>query len=71
MTLTEELTDLARQREAAEVMRLSVGEMLQAKAVEARLAGWSAQKIATTVGVSKRTVQVWTDPVMHDIWQPS
>ena len=71
MTLTEELSELALKREQAEVVRLSVGEMLQAKAVEARLAGWSAQKIATTVGVSKRTIQVWTDSVMQEIWQPS
>lgn len=27
----------------------------------ARQAGWSAQRIATLVGVSKRTIQVWTD----------
>jgi hypothetical protein len=27
----------------------------------ARQAGWSAQRIATVVGVSKRTIQVWTD----------
>lgn len=71
MTLTEELTELSKRRQQVEVMRLSVDEMLHAKAVEARLAGWSAQKIATTVGVSKRTIQVWTDHVMRDIWQPS
>ena len=27
----------------------------------ARKAGWSAQRIASMVGVSKRTIQVWTD----------
>lgn len=27
----------------------------------ARQAGWSAQRIASLVGVSKRTIQVWTD----------
>jgi hypothetical protein len=27
----------------------------------ARQAGWSAQRIATLIGVSKRTIQVWTD----------
>lgn len=29
----------------------------------ARKAGWSAQKIASQVGVTKRTIQVWTDHV--------
>jgi len=27
----------------------------------ARKAGWSAQKIASQIGVTKRTIQVWTD----------
>lgn len=71
MTLTEELAELGVRRDAVEVAKLAVVEMLRAKAVEARLAGWSAEKIAKTVGVSKRTVQVWTDDALQIVWQPS
>ena len=71
MTLTQELEQLRKEREAVEIAKDAVVEMLKAKAVEARLAGWSAQKIARTIGVSKRTVQVWTDSTLDEIWQPS
>jgi len=53
--------------ERAEIFNIYCQSANEAKArlVEgskvAREAGWSAQRIATAVGVSKRTIQVWTD----------
>jgi hypothetical protein len=61
MQLEHRLEDLARQREQAEVQRMAVTELLKVAAQEARKEGWSAQRIANTIGVAKRTVQLWTD----------
>ena len=59
--LENKLLDLARQREQAEVTKMAVTEQLKVEAQRARAEGWSAQKIAETIGVAKRTVQLWTD----------
>jgi hypothetical protein len=54
----------------AEISKIHCQALTDAKAElaeTARLArqrGWSAQRIATLVGVSKRTIQVWTDHEM-------
>jgi len=61
MHLENRLEDLARQREQAEVQRMAVTELLKVAAQDARAEGWSAQRIANTIGVAKRTVQLWTD----------
>lgn len=62
MTIENELDRLAAKREQIEVLRMEVMEMLRTKSIEARRKGWSAQRIANQIGVSKRTIQVWTDP---------
>lgn len=59
--IDQELKDLATQREQIMAQQLAVTEMLRAKSIEARNQGWSAQRIAELIGVSKRTIQVWTD----------
>lgn len=59
--LEKRLMDLAAKREQIEVDRMAVTEMLKVAAKDARSDGWSAQKIADTIGVAKRTVQLWTD----------
>lgn len=59
--LEKRLEDLAGKREQIEVERMANQELLIAAARQARSEGWSAQRIAHTVGVAKRTVQLWTD----------
>lgn len=59
--LEQRLMDLATKREQIEVDRMAVTEMLKVAAKDARNDGWSAQKIADTIGVAKRTIQLWTD----------
>jgi len=59
--LETELERLAARRDQTDAERIAITEMLRTKSIEARQAGWSANRIAETVGVSKRTIQVWTD----------
>lgn len=63
--LPEELDDklrrLAWQRNAVETERDMITDELKAAARDARSRGYSAQRIANTVGVAKRTIQLWTD----------
>lgn len=61
--IENELDRLAAKREQIMAEQLAITEMLRSKSIEARRQGWSAQKIAEQIGVSKRTIQVWTDSV--------
>ena len=59
--LENQLLGLAANRDQLDAQRITINEMLRTKAIEARQAGWSANRIAELVGVSKRTIQLWTD----------
>lgn len=61
--IDNELDRLAAKREQLMVEQMAVTELLRVKSIEARKQGWSAQRIANHIGVSKRTIQVWTDNV--------
>lgn len=59
--IENELERLAAKRDQIEVERMANTEHLRSASIDARKQGWSAQRIASVIGVSKRTIQVWTD----------
>lgn len=61
LDLDSRLRELAHFRHAIEAERAMIMDELKAAAREARERGYSAQRIAKTVGVAKRTIQLWTD----------
>jgi len=61
LELDDKLRELARVRNAIAVEHAMATDDLKAVARDARAQGYSAQRIATTIGVAKRTIQLWTD----------
>lgn len=59
--MEEQLKLLGKQLALADDQRRKLLEAAKILSKQARAEGMSAQRVATAVGVSKRTVQVWTD----------
>ena len=59
--MEEQLQLLGKQLSLADDQRRKLLEAAKILARRARAEGLSAQRVAAAIGVSKRTVQVWTD----------